>query len=413
MSDLFALFSVLITLAALAAYVNARTFKLPSGVVLMLMGTLTSITLIATAKTSPAFTEMVRAQLGQIDFSEFILGVLLSFLIFAGSLHVRLRDLRAAAGSITAFALVGTSISTFAVGFGVFFLAPVFGLAIPLTYCLLFGALISPTDPVAVVGILSKSKLPKDIQTNIVGESLFNDGVGVVIFAIILEAHLLGVDKVTAWDVVSLFAQEAIGGLVAGAIIGYLGYLLMRRVDHFQTEIMISLAMVMGGYSLCHWIHVSGPLAMVIAGIITGNKGAEKAMSDTTRDYLVKFWEVLDDILNALLFMLIGLEIVVVDFQVEYILLGLVVTVMLMMARFISLWLPVQVFRMRATFGMSQLKIMTWGGLRGGISVALALSLPASAFKDILVTVTFVVVLFSILVQGLTIDRVIKRLVGN
>ncbi len=410
MAELFALFSVLITLAALAAYVNARTLNLPSGVVLMLMGTLVSVTLIVAGQSSPAFTDMVKEELGRIDFSEFLLGILLSFLIFAGSLHVQLLDLRAAAASIAIFALVGTVISTFAVGLGVYFLAPAFGLAIPLTYCLLFGALISPTDPVAVVGILKKSKLPRHIQTNIIGESLFNDGVGVVIFALILEAHLMGPDQVTFLGVTRLFAQEALGGLIAGAGIGYLGYQLMRRIDHYHTEILISLAMVMGGYSLCHWLHVSGPLAMVIAGIITGNKGKLKAMSDTTRDYLEKFWEVLDDILNTLLFMLIGLEIVVVDFKMGYILLGLVVTVMLMIARFISLWLPIQLFFMRKAFPLPQIKIMTWGGLRGGISVALALSLPPSAFKDILVTVTFVVVLFSILVQGLTIDGLIKRL---
>jgi monovalent cation:H+ antiporter, CPA1 family len=413
LADLFALFSVLITLAAVAAYVNARTLRLPSGVVLMLMGTLLSISLILVGKVSPAFTALIRTELGRIDFSEFILGVLLSFLIFAGSLHVRMDDLSASAGSITVFALAGTLISTFAVGLGVYALSPWFGIEIPLTYCLLFGALISPTDPVAVIGILSKSHLPKRIQTNIVGESLFNDGVGVVIFAILLHANAMGTDQVTVASVAGMFVREAFGGLLMGAAIGFVGYQLMKRIDHFQTEILISLAMVMGGYSLCHYIHVSGPLAMVIAGVITGNKGKAKAMSDQTRDYLEKFWEVLDDILNGILFMLIGLEIVVVDFQLQYVVLGLAVTLLVVLARFASLWLPVQIFFMRRSFDKAQLKIMTWGGLRGGISVALALSLPPSTFKNVLVTVTFIVVFFSIFVQGLTVGSLIKRLSGQ
>lgn len=409
-ADFFALFSVLITLAAVGSYVNVRTLRMPSGVILMLMGTLASVGLILIAQVSPSFTAMVKTELGLIDFSEFLLGVMLSFLIFAGAFHVQLHALRKAAASITVFALLGTTLSTFAVGFGLHALAPLLSAEIPLIYCLLFGALISPTDPVAVVGILSKSSLPKRIQTNIIGESLFNDGVGVVIFAIMLEAHAMGAENVSVGAVTRLFLQEAIGGLAMGAAIGYLGYLLMKRIDHFQTEILISLAMVMGGYSLCHWIHVSGPLAMVVAGLITGNKGREKAMSDMTRDYLEKFWEVLDEILNALLFMLIGLEIVVVDFQVEHLLLALAATVLVVAARFASLWISVNTFLMRKTFSFSQIKVMTWGGLRGGISVALALSLPPSTFKNILITITFVVVLFSILVQGLTIERLILRL---
>jgi monovalent cation:H+ antiporter, CPA1 family len=331
-------------------------------------------------------------------------------LLFAGSLHVNFSELKEAAAAISTFAIVGTVLSTFMVGLGVFWLAPLFQIEIPLLYCLLFGALISPTDPIAVVGILSKSKLPRSIQTNIVGESLFNDGVGVVIFAIMLQAYAMGTDKVTTLSVGTLFVQEAGGGILAGLGIGYLGYLMMKRIDHFQTEILITIAMVMGGYSFCHWIHVSGPLAMVVAGLITGNKAKAKAMSDMTKDYLSKFWEVLDDIMNTILFMLIGLEIVVVDFQVGYVLLGLVVTVAVMLARFASLWVPAKIFLKKQTFSGADLKIMTWGGLRGGISVALALSLPPSEFKNVLITVTFVVVLFSILVQGLTIERVIKHL---
>jgi CPA1 family monovalent cation:H+ antiporter len=410
--ELFFLFSILITLAALFSYLNVKTFKIPSGINLMLMGTLIAILCILIGKVSNSFTEFIKAELAQINFSDFLLGILLSFLLFAGSLHVKMNDLKKSAKSITSFAIFSTMASTAAVGVFFYFLSQLFSIQIPMVYCFLFGALISPTDPIAVIGILSKSKLPDTIKTNIIGESLFNDGIGVVIFAVLVQVNLAGLENISGLSIAKLFFQEAAGGILAGALIGYIGYRSMKTIDHFQTEILISLAMVMGGYSLCHYLHVSGPLAMVVAGLITGNKSRKDAMSDVTRDYLEKFWEVLDEVLNAILFMLIGLEIILIDFQLKYILLGLLVAFSIVLARYFSLWLPVKLF-FRKDFQNSHLKIMTWSGLRGGISIALALSLTNSSFKSIIISITFSVVIFSILVQGFTIKNLINSVQKN
>ncbi|MET7258680.1 cation:proton antiporter [Dyadobacter fermentans] len=408
--EIFTLFSILITLAAGFSYLNTRVLKLPSGISLMLLGTLSALGVIVAGHFSSGFTKLVQQELALIDFSEFLLGILLSFLLFAGSLHVDVNDLKKSAKSITLFAVLGTVISTFLVGIGVFYLLPVLGAELPLIYCLLFGALISPTDPIAVMGILKKAHLSKTVETNIVGESLFNDGIGVVIFATLLQILAVGIENFGAADVAMLFVKEAAGGILVGLAIGFMGYRLMKSIDHFQTEILISLAMVMGGYSFCHYIHVSGPLAMVAAGIMTGNRGKAHAMSDVTRDYLGKFWEVTDEILNAILFLLIGLEIVAVNFKAGYLVSGLLVALLIVFARFISLFFPAFVFGINKTLGIKTLSIMTWGGLRGGISIALALSLPVSPYKDVIVSVTFVVVLFSILAQGFTIEKVIAKL---
>ncbi|GEN75319.1 cation:proton antiporter [Chryseobacterium hagamense] len=408
--ELFILFSSLITLAAFFSYLNVKFFRLPSGISLMLMGVLSALGIITAGYFSEGFTEMIREKLLLIDFSEFLLGILLSFLLFAGSLHVSVPDLRESSRSIISFATLGTLISTAAVGFALFYILPLFNQEVPILYCMLFGALISPTDPIAVMGILKKVNLSKKIETNIVGESLFNDGIGVVIFATLLKTASAGTGNFGAADIAGLFVREAFGGLLAGLAIGYAGYRLMKSIDHFQTEILISLAMVMGGYSLCHALHVSGPLAMVMAGIMTGNRGRELAMSDMTRDYLGKFWEVTDEVLNAVLFMLIGLEIVVVAFDIHYLFIGIIIALVLIGVRFFSLYVPTFLFRFKKALGNRSLLIMTWGGLRGGISVALSLSLPPSPYKNIIVSITFVVVIFSIIVQGITVEKVIKKL---
>ncbi|AYZ12762.1 sodium:proton antiporter [Chryseobacterium arthrosphaerae] len=408
--ELFLIFSVLITLAAFFSYLNIKFLKLPSGISLMMMGVFAAAGVIVTGYFSSGFTEMIREKLALIDFSEFLLGILLSFLLFAGSLHVSIPELKKSAKSIISFATIGTLISTLVVGYSLFYLLSAFHQDIPLIYCLLFGALISPTDPIAVMGILKKTNLSKNIETNIVGESLFNDGIGVVIFVTILKIATLGPENFGPADIGILFIHEAIGGVIIGLVIGFIGYKLMKSIDHFQTEILISLAMVMGGYSLCHSIHVSGPLAMVVAGLMTGNRGKELAMSDITRDYLGKFWEVTDEVLNAILFMLVGLEIVIVSFDMSYLAIGIITAIIILIARFVSLYVPAVLFRFKRVFGTKSLFIMTWGGLRGGISIALALSLPQNPYKDILVSITFVVVIFSILVQGITVEKVIKKL---
>lgn len=410
--DMFLLFSVLITLAAVFSLINIRFIKLPSGISLMLIGLVVSIGLISIGKLSPGFTQSIKDSLLALDFSEFILGIVLSFLLFAGSLHVKLDDIKASAKSIFSFATIGTLISTCLIGTLAFFLLPFIGIEAPFLACLLFGALISPTDPIAVIGILGKSNLSKSIETNIVGESLFNDGIGVVVFITLLGISSTGLENMSVSSIGILFAQEAIGGSLVGLAIGYLGFKLMKSIDDFQSEILISLAMVMGGYSLCSAIHVSGPLAMVVAGLFTGNKGKNEAMSDITMDYLGKFWEVLESILNAVLFMLIGLEMVIVHLQFNYLLVGLALAISLVVARYISLVLPTFLFGLHKKFKKGTLIIMSWGGLRGGISIALALSLPTESQREVFVPITFIVVFFSIVVQGLTMGKLIKR-IGN
>lgn len=408
--EIFILFSVLISLAAIFSYINVRFIRLPSGISLMLMGILAAVGVIAVSYFSTGFSEMVEEKLIMLDFSEFLLGILLSFLLFAGSLHVDVNDLKESAKSIVSFATIGTVISTFLIAAALYYTTILLHYSIPFIYCLLFGALISPTDPIAVMGILKNAKLSKKIETNIVGESLFNDGIGVVVFTTVLAIAGNPGEAIDGKEIGLFFLREAGGGILVGVAIGLIGYYLMKSIDHFQTEILISLAMVMGGYSFCHSIHVSGPLAMVAAGILTGNRGKTLAMSNVTRDYLGKFWEVTDEILNAVLFMLIGLEIVLVDFKLQYFIIGLICAILLVISRYVSLWLPAFFLRFRRSLGEKTIMIMTWGGLRGGISVALALSIPANPHKNLLVSITFVIVLFSILVQGLSIEKLIKKL---
>lgn len=408
--SIFLLFSLLISFAAVFSYVNIKWLRLPSGIALMLIGALLSVVLILSGGFSARFGSYIKTQLAVIDFSEFILGILLSFLLFAGSLHVSYHKLKNSARSILSFSTVGVMLSTFLVGAGSYYLFALFGEQVPFVYCLLFGALISPTDPIAVLGILKKAGISESIEIKITGESLFNDGIGVVVFATISQMILQGIDHVSAGSVLRLFAQEALGGIAAGLVIGFAGYKLMKTIDHFQTEILITLAMVMGGYSVCHYLHVSGPLAMVVAGIFTGYKGLTEAMSDITRDYVEKFWEVTDEILNAILFMLIGLQLITLNVHLYYVVIGLVLAVCLVVFRYLSLLIPAVLFRFRKSLEDKTLEIMSWGGLRGGISIALALSMPPGPFKDAFVMITYTIVLFSILVQGLTMERFVRKL---
>ena len=281
---------------------------------------------------------------------------------------------------------------------------------LPFIYCLLFGALISPTDPIAVLGILKEAKIAPSLEMKITGESLFNDGVAVVIFLAILEIIDVGIQNVSAGQIVWLFIKEAGGGVLYGCLLGYIAFLALRSIDRYIIEVGITLAIVMGGYSLANYLHVSGPLAMVVAGLITGHKSRAFGMSDTTRDYVDKFWEMLDEFLNGILFLLIGFEMLIVHFSSLILWLGIICILIVLLARLISVAIPIFVLRYRNTFEKHAVFILTWGGLRGGISVALALSLPKSIISDVFVSVTYIVVLFSIIVQGLTIGRVAKKL---
>jgi len=335
---------------------------------------------------------------------------MLSLLLFAGALHVDLSELRSLRWPVVALAVLGTLLSTVVVGYAMWVALPLVGLHLPLPYCLLFGALISPTDPIAVMGILKSAGAPKELELLIAGESLFNDGVGVVIFSLLLGMVTSGVTP-TLGQGLGLLLHEAGGGLLFGFAIGYATFRLLKSVDNYQVEVLLTLAAVMGGYALASRLHVSGPLAMVVAGLMIGNHGRELAMSDTTRRYLDMFWELIDEILNAVLFVLIGMEVLLVVFSAPELVAAGVAILVTLLARLLTVGFPVTLLRRAFNLPRGSWKVLTWGGLRGGISVALALSLPIGPEGDTVVALTYCVVVFSILVQGLTIGYVTRRAV--
>ena len=405
--EIFEIISVLITLAALFSYFNHRYIRLPATIGLMLFALLGSIALIGIGQFEIGVKEAVQDLLGRIDFNEVLLRGMLSFLLFAGALHVNINDLMQEKWVIGILATWGVVVSTFIVGGMAWVLLQLFHIGVPFIYCLLFGALISPTDPISVLGILKKAGAPKSLEVKITGESLFNDGIGVVMFIIILEIAVGG-HPVTAGHIALLFIEEAVGGVLFGLAVGYLAYRMLKSVDHYQVEILITLALVMGGYALANRLHTSGPLAVVVAGLLIGNHGRALAMSDVTREHLDTFWELVDEILNAVLFVLIGMEVLALAFNGLYLLAGAVMIPLVLLARFVSVSIPVEILKLRREFSPNAVKVMTWGGLRGGISVALALSLPSGPEREVILSITYIVVVFSILVQGLTIKRLIR-----
>jgi CPA1 family monovalent cation:H+ antiporter len=354
--------------------------------------------------------QQMESMLKAIDFSNVLMQGMLSLLLFAGALHIDLSELKAYRWQVLGLAFFSTLLSTFIVGLAAYVALPLLGIQLPLIYCLLFCALISPTDPIAVMGILKSAGIPKNLELVIAGEPLFNDGVGVVIFSVLMGMLMMG--KVPSFDEgLGLLTREAGGGLLYGLILGYITFRLLASIDNYQVEVMLTLAAVMGGYLLARKLHVSGPLAMVVAGLVVGNHGREFAMSHTTRQYVDMFWEMIDDILNAVLFVLIGMEVLVIAFSFNLILAALVMVAVTLIARGLTVWLPVKTapgyFNLPRGAGL----VLTWGGLRGGISVALALSLPQGPARDLVLTLTYGIVVFSILMQGLTIGHVASRAV--
>ena len=409
--------AVIVTLAALFGYINHRWLGLPHAIGIVVIALLASLGAIALDAIFPALAlqESVRAILANIDFYEVLMKGMLSFLLFAGALHVNLDDLLSRKWAIGIMATVGVLMSTFMVGFAVYGVSLLLGIGIPLSYCLVFGALIAPTDPVAVLGILKTVKLPKSLEAKIAGESLFNDGVGVVVFIIMVAiaagggGH--GGDSMGALEIIRLFAQEALGGAALGLATGYIAYRAMKSIDEHNLEVLITLALVMLTYGVAAVLHLSGPIAVVIAGLLIGNTGARLAMSDKTRDHVQKFWSLLDEIMNSALFLLIGFEVFALSISGNVVVLMVAAVPIALAARFISVATPITLLSLNREFTKGAIPVLTWGGLRGGISVALALSLPESAIKDTLLAVTYGVVIFSIVVQGLTVKFVIKRLV--
>ncbi len=402
--------ALLVTLTAALAYVNHRFVRLPSAVGLMALSLAASLALLVVGAFghSPVHA-YVEGLLRAVDFSEVLLQGMLAVLLFAGALHVDLDDLMSRRWSIAVLSLVATALSTLIVGAGTWGIARLLSLPLSFVECLLFGALISPTDPIAVLGILKSAGAPRDLEIQITGESLFNDGVGVVLFAVL--GHIAsGSRAVQAGDVLALFAREAVGGIVFGWAAGYVAFRLLKSIDNYKVEVLITLALVLGGYQLATVLHVSGPLAMVVAGLLIGNSGRAFAMSDETREHLDTFWELLDEILNAVLFVLIGLEVLVLQFDGRSLGAALLLVPLVLVARFLSVAIPLAPARRWAGYAPRTVEILTWAGLRGGISVALALSLPPGPARNVILVATYVVVAFSILVQGLTVGRVVTAL---
>lgn len=410
--DFYGVITLLIVLTAVFSYLNFRFIKLPPTIGVMLISLVCSLAIVFAGTFYPAFLKGPVAVIESLDFETILMRIMLSFLLFAGAIHIDVRKLKKEMVPIMTFSTIGVLLSTLIIGALMYLVFGFFQSPIPFIYCLLFGALISPTDPIAVLGILKEAKIPPSLGIKITGESLFNDGVGVVVFATILEIAHLGIDKIFFGEVAWTFLKEAGGGILWGGILGYSGFYLLRSINHYQVEVLITLAIVMGGYLLASYFHISGPLAMVVAGIITGNKG-EEAMSDVTRDYVDKFWELIDEILNAILFLLIGFEVLILSFQSKIILIGVIAICIVLLARLISVFIPTLFLQFRRSFERNMVPILTWGGLRGGISVALALSLPANMYRNEFVSITYIVVVFSILVQGLTIGNLAKRLVSK
>jgi len=409
---LFDILAILLSLTAGFAYLNHRFIGLPVTIGVMVIALLASLLLQMIDLLGFHLGDYAAHWLGAIDFNKTLLHGMLSYLLFAGALHVNLDDLQDQKWIIGLLATVGTVISTFLVGTITWGVLSLLEVPLPFIMCLVFGALISPTDPIAVLGILKNAGAPKSLEIKITGESLFNDGVGVVIFLLLAEIAI-GTHEPTMGHIVGLFAREAIGGGLFGLALGGLAYWFLKNIDQYQVEVLITLALVTGGYALANALHLSGPIAIVVAGLIIGNQGRQFAMSKHTREHLDGFWELLDEILNAVLFALIGLEVLVLTFTQEYLFASLALIPLILVCRFVAIGVPLTILRRVREFTPGAIWLMTWGGLRGGISVALALSLPASPERDLILAITYAVVVFSIVVQGLTMDKLVKRLVPS
>lgn len=351
--------------------------------------------------------------LQDVDFTEVLMGAMLNFLLFAGAIHINLKDLREQRGPVIIFSTVSVVISTFAIGFILFYVAPMLGVHLPFLFCLLFGALISPTDPIAVMGVLKEAKVRKSLETKVAGESLFNDGVAVVVFAVILQLAEGSDIDISFGNISWLLIKEAIGGFLLGTLLGIGASNAMRKIDDYKVSVLITLSVVMGGYLIAHSMHISGPLTMVAAGIVIGNYGKRTAMSETTKDYLNKFWELIDEILNAILFLFIGFELLIIKNVTTYWQIGMISILIVLFARFISIYIPVILIPFKNKFSNGTIKVLVWGGLRGGVSIALVLSMNEGPYKATLVAVTYFVVVFSIIVQGLTVGKVATRVLSK
>ena len=412
--ELYYSFSILIVLASFFAYLNLRILKLPSTIGIMLIAIFVSLLIrIAGPSIFPNTTLSFFNLISEFDFTEVLMGAMLNFLLFGGAIHVNFADLREQRLPIFVFSTVSVIISTFLVALLLYIIAPLLHENIPFIYCLLFGALISPTDPIAVLGILKQAKVPKTLETKIAGESLFNDGVAVVLFAVILQLTQTDAKNISFGSISWLLAKEALGGLLLGTLLGLGTSRAIKSINDYKVSVLMTLSVVMGGYLIAHTLHISGPLTMVAAGLIIGNYGKQAAMSSETKDYLNKFWELIDEILNAILFLFIGFELLLIPDLTSHLLLGLFAIVIVLLARLLSIWIPYAIVPFKNKFLKGALTVMVWGGLRGGVSIALVLTVDNGVHKNFLLKITYFVVVFSIVIQGLTVGKVAKKALVN
>ena len=406
--DLFSTASLLMTVTALFAYVNYRFIRLPITIGVMVISLLFSLLLVLLSKAGLSFgIDYTAKLLAEVDFDATLMEGMLSFLLFAGALHINLNELLDKRWVVGILASIGVVTSTAIVGVASWLILGWFGLPMPFIYCLLFGSLIAPTDPVAVLAILKTAGASKSLETKIAGESLFNDGIAVVVFLVILGVAV-GDGEATAGGIAKLFVQETVGGAAFGLLVGWVCYHLVKSIDDYHVEVLLTLALVMGGYAAALAMHISGPIAIVVAGLLIGNQGRTFAMTDRTRENLDTFWELIDEILNALLFMLIGLEVIVMSLNGDSVIVGVIMFLVVLTARFIAVGIPVSLLKLKQSFHPHVISILTWGGIRGGISVALALSLPQGQERDIIVAITYVIVIMSVVLQGLTIKGLVQ-----
>ncbi len=410
---MFASFTLILSLSALFSYINHKWLKLPTTIGLMVLGLSTAIFFLLIEQLSPNTYSFFCQTVLNLDFKTILLDVMLSMLLFAGAMHVNIKELQEQRKAVILFSTLGVLISTFIIG-GLVYLASIgVGLDIPFMYALLFGALISPTDPIAVLAILKESNVKKSMELKIEGESLFNDGIGVVVFVTILTlATAMEGEVFGAREIIDLFVEEAIGGIIYGLILGFLGWQLLKTIDDEpKIDVLITLAIALGGYTLASLLHVSGPLAMVAAGLVVGNNISKPTFSEKAENRVEHFWDMLDDILNGVLFVLIGLVIFALKFEPSYLFLGFFAIIITLVGRFISVLLPFTFIKEEGLSTLGAVTLLTWGGLRGGISVALALSLSEEIpTKNAIVFITYMVVVFSILVQGLTLSKLTMKL---
>ncbi len=415
--DFYYIFSGLIILTSLFAFINARFFKLPSTIGIMMIAMLVSIGLVIFGNVFPNTLEELKTFVSQIDFYTLLMGCMLNFLLFASALHIKFNDLKEQLVSIVTLATLSIVISTFIVGAGLYYITQLFPvIEVTFIQCLVFGALISPTDPIAVMSILKKAGVSKSLETKIAGESLLNDGVAVVLFITLLQmARNEATYDLDIASVSWLLIKEIFGGLITGALLGLSASNAMKRISDYNVYVLITLAVVMGGSFLVSKFHFSGPLAMVAAGLVIGNYGREKYMDALERDYLDKFWSLLDEILNAVLFLLIGLELLIIplsSFQ-NYWIIGIISIALVLVARYIAIIIPTKTFPKQMGFNKPTITMLVWGGLRGGVSVALALSIDNDLNKNLFLTITYIIVIFSIFFQGLTVGKLANKLKGH